>query len=350
MSLTDISYYIRKFLPFVILFCLVFLILTYAIKLTFIYLQMKNPQSVYTNPVFGKIKKPVTKDALYDANLNFIIDTIEGRPITATETAKVFYIPPPTTRFGYREKIYLVAKTFGFDTEIVKHQMTGKEAIFADDKQKLAVDITNFNFTYEYDFKNDVSLFEKTLPPGKKESETKAIDFLKSVGRYPEELAKGKTNIIYLFFNQTTQTMTVLDKTANISANIVEVDFYRPDVDDYPIISPSYFNSQHYVLMVFNENGFKILRAQVKFFDKSDEQVGVYPVKTGEMAFTSLKSGKALIITKPTDQKDIVIKKMFLGYLDSDIYEDYFQPIYVFLGQGNFVAYVPAVIDDYLVE
>jgi GTP cyclohydrolase III len=39
---------------------------------------------------------------------------------------------------------------------------------------------------------------------------------------------------------------------------------------------------------------------------------------------------------------------MFLAYLDLDAYAEYVQPVYVFLGNDNFVGYVPAIDDKYL--
>ena len=41
---------------------------------------------------------------------------------------------------------------------------------------------------------------------------------------------------------------------------------------------------------------------------------------------------------------------MFMGYYDPDIYQGYLEPVYVFLGTDNFVAFVPAVIDEYLIK
>lgn len=348
MTLTEVSFYSRKFAPFVLLFLLILLILYYLIKVLLLTLIPPKQTSIYYNPIFGKIKKPVIKDFTPSSNLNFSIDTIEGRPVTATESAKVYFLPSATARFGYREKIYLIAKTLGFDTEAVKHKLEGKEAIFKDEKQSLQIDITNFNFTYEYSFENDPQIFQNTIIPQKKESQDKAVDFLRKIGRYPEELAQGKTNTIFISYNPDAKQMRLLE--TNMGANMVEVDFYRPDQEQYPIISPKYFNSQNYVMMAFYPSDFKIIKAQIKYYEKSEAQVGFYPIKTGDAAWEALKTGKGLVIQNESESKDIVIKKMFLGYFDPDIYQEYLQPLYVFLGENNFVGYVPAIRDDYFTE
>lgn len=348
MTLTELSYYSRKSAPFALLFFLILLILYYLIRVLLITISPPSKPSIHINPIFDKIKKPQIANTMEGSGLKFTIDTIEGKPITATESANVYFLPSATTRFGYREKIYLIAKTLGFNTEAVKHKLEGKEATFADDKRKLQIDITNFNFTYEYSFDSEPEIFQNTTIPTKKEIEDKATNFLKSLGRYPEELAQGKTNIIFVNYEPEEKMMKLVE--AGMEANMVEVDFYRPDQEQYPVVSPSYFNSQNYVMMVFYPNEFKIIKAQIRFFEKSESQIGIYPIKSGDAAWGELVAGKGMIVQNPQDEKDIIINKMFLAYLDPEVYQEYLQPVYVFLGENNFVAYVPAVVEEYFTQ
>lgn len=348
MTLTELSYYSRRMLPVFIIFFIVFLIFVYAIKLMFIYLDMARPHTIYTNPVFGPITRPAVKDASSSAGYIFTLDTIEGQPITASEAAKVYFLPQASARFGYTQKIYPVAKLFGFNTEIIRHNLVEKIATFVDDRRKLAIDITNNNFRFELSFNRYPKLFEETTIPSRSEIENKTIDFLKTVGRYPEELAKGKTNIVYLLYDPVEQSMTPVQRS--VDANAVEIDFYRPDIDNFSTVSPSYFNSQNFMVLVFKQDTMTVLRAQIAFFEKSEEQIGVYPLKTGEMAFEELKNGQGIVVSPSKTKKDISIKKMFTAYYDSDIYQQYLQPVYVFLGEDDFVSYIPAVLNKYLTE
>lgn len=352
MTLTELSYYSRKLLPFVLIFFIVFLTFFYMIKLLFVYLGGTKKMGIYTNTVFGKIKKPFVKDTSSSARFSFTLDTVEGEPVTATDSAKIFFLPPSAARFGYREKIYLMAKAFSFNTEFVKHKLVDKEGSFSDLNQSLSIDITNFNFTYKYKFEKKPDLFINATIPGKTVAENKAVDFLKMVGRYPDELAKGKLNTIFLNYNPQTDELNVSKRPQE--ANIVEVDLYRPDIDavpqTIPIVAPKYFTSQNYVVMVFQGKDYKILKSQIRFFEKSDEQVGVYPLKDGNLAWSQLKEGKGIVVQTPKNEGPIVVKKMFMGYLDPDVYQDYLAPVYVFLGENNFVSYVSAVKDEYLSE
>lgn len=299
------------------------------------------------NTVFEKLKIPDIPEASRSAKFAFTLDTIEGQPVTATSAGYVYFLPPSTTKLQFKDKTYRMAQTIGIDTDVVKHQLINQiQYLFQDGTQKLTVDITNFNFSYDYKLELDQDILpDLKAPPSEPEIKNTAIDFLKSIGRYPDELSQGKLNIIYLNFNPESKTLAVVQDPKD--ANMVEVDFYRPDVQTYPIVSRKYFNSQNYVVMVFYRSLFKIVRAQVQFFEKSTEQVGMYPLKTGDKAWQDLVDGKGYVTVSP-GVKDVKIKQMFMGYYDPDTYQQYLQPVYVFLGEGNFVGYVPAVDDAWL--
>ncbi len=348
MTLTEVSYYSRKLLPFAVIGMLVLLILFYAVKLLFLVLQGPQVQQTYINPVFNKITPPRISNASGSAGLNFTLDTIEGEPVTASQTAKVFYIPPTATRFGYKEKAYLMAQTLGFNTETMKYELKQTQAVMSDPLQTLTVDISNFNFLYEFRFERNQALFQGLTIPAETDITNKAIDFLKSVNRYPDELAQGKTNIVYLNYDPIANSMTRADRAQD--ANMVEVDFFRPDIDGFSTVTSKFPNSQNFVLMIFKNQDFKILRAQVNFFEKSTDQVGVYPLRSGALAWSELKEGKGIVLSGDQNQKNVTIKTMFTAYYDPDTYQDYLEPVYVFLGTNNFYAIIPAVDSGYLTK
>jgi hypothetical protein len=100
--------------------------------------------------------------------------------------------------------------------------------------------------------------------------------------------------------------------------------------------------------MVFHNDEPTMIKAQIKFFEKEDDKVGIYPVKTGDQAYQDLKDKKALIVSPGTDTGTITIKKMGMGYFDPDFYQQYLQPMYYFIGEHGFIAYVPAIWDQYI--
>lgn len=306
-----------------------------------IYLDTNKVATIYTNPIFGKVGLPELPNSSSSAGFKFTLDTIEGHPVTATDTANVYFLPKYNPRFGYSEKIYLIAKSFGFDTEVVKHQLSGKIATFIDEEKTLTIDISNFNFKFDRKVNDELFSSPDLTIPVRTVIENKAIDFLKKIGRFPDELAKGPTNIIYLKYNPINQNYVNVEKSSE--AQLVEIDFGRPDIDTFKAVTPKFFTSQNYVIMLFKGDEFQIIKSQIAFFEKSDEQVGTYRVKTGEEAWAELNSGMAFVVAGTQGQKNILIKDMKLRYLDPDTYQNYLQPVYVFLGEGDFVAYLQAI-------
>ena len=340
MTLTELSYYVRRALPYVLLAGLIFLIIFYSIKLYFVYLEANRPPITYINQMFGPLPALDLSQATSSAGYKFTLDTIEGVPVTATGSAAVYFLPEVPTRFGYREKIYLMAKTFGFDTTTISHELSDKEASFSDDAAELTVDIGNFNFRYVNNIEIN-SLVTGSINLSKTEILNKATDFLRSTGRYPDELARGTTNVIYLKYDPRIRDFVNVERVYEASA--VEIDFYRPTINDLPITTPRFFNSQNFVVMDLKDGEPRIIRAQMNFFEKSEEQFGVYPLKSGQEAWQELTDDKGLIVAGTRGLKNATIKKMFIAYLDPSIYQPYLQPVYVFLGESDFVAYVPAV-------
>ncbi|MCL4364114.1 hypothetical protein M1328_02640 [Patescibacteria group bacterium] len=347
MTLTELSYQVRKLLPFLVLFILVFLIIFYSFKLLFVYLEANQAKPPIVPTLFGKIDVPTVNEATSSANFKFTLDTIEGHPVTTTDSAKVFFLPKPATRFGYREKIYLMAQALGYDTQVTDYKLNGNLAVFDDGIHVLTINIGNFNFTYESKPDSSTLASSGTYIPSQTDVQNKAIDFLKGVGRYPEELATGTTNIIYLKYDPGLDTYTNVDN--QYSANLVEVDFYRQNVDGIPVATPRFFTSQNYVIMQFNKDGYQVVKAQVAFFEKSDTQVDLYPVKTADVAWQELLDGKGIVVAATKGVRQISIKQMSIYYFDPDVYQSYLEPVYVFIGDNDFVAFVPAVTDQYLI-
>lgn len=347
MTLTEVSYYTRKLFPIVATVS-VFLILFYFLTVSFVkYYQSTRQKTVPINPVFGKLTKIKlsTGGLSYPIEANFNLDNIEGRPTEATSAAKVFFLPAKTTRFGYLEKIYLMAKTLGFDTEIIKHKLDSTRAIFEDSEKKLVVDIADFNFEYGLKGNQKKDFLEDATIPEDNRLRDSAKNFLGVLGKYSTELTKGYENTVYLTLDENGEFIA----TENIEiAKAAEVDFFRADIGDIPVVSAKFPFSHNFVAMVFKNNAHQILKAQIKFFERDKENFGIYPLKSGQTAFEELKNHKGIILSLGKNKNQFTIRKMFLAYFEPDIYQEYLQPVFVFVGDSGFAAIVPAVQKEYI--
>jgi len=355
MTLTEVNYYTKRFSPVAFIILLVGLILFFGVKLMVTYLGSQTVTTTTTAPVnyeptFDKIKAPQIENTIKPSDFSMVLDTLDGTPNIeeATSAAEVYFIPQKVASFGFLSKIYLMAKAAGFDTDITQHRLENKTAIFDDGKRKLTIDIRTFNFTFAYTITGDDNVTPPEVPLPENTFYNDASTFLSAIDRYPKALAQGERNMVYMRLNPETSEIVPLNSAE--SANLVEVDFFLPDLNGLPVVSSTYYNSQNFVMFVLGEAGPKIVKAQIQYFDRSEDQVGLYPLRTAQQAWEDLKNGKGLVVSAQSKSGEIKIQKVFLSYMDPAIYQEYVQPVYVFLGNSEFVAYVPAVSEEYFIQ
>ena len=354
MTLTEASYYFRKYLPFAVAGFLILLIVFYIFKLLFIYIaSLDKKQTIVLKEIEGiegfKLEKPqfLSNTVTDSQGIKFTLDTPEGSPIEASEAATVYYVPPTSGKIVNKSKAESMAAQarFGFAKTMQKKvDSKNNKYIFSDTMRKLEIDLTNFNFTYKYEMKKDENLFAKVKMTSETDTKNRAIEFLKSMGKYPEELAQGQINVIYIDYDQATDTSTIVKRSQD--ANMIEVDFFRADFGDTQIATPTFFNSQNYIMLVPQETDYQLVAAQVNFFEKSTDLTGTYALKTGAEAWEELTAGNGDVVYNQGNKTSIIIRKMQLRYYDPDVYQQTIQPVFVFLGD-NFAAYVPALKESY---
>ena len=347
MSLTQLIKYIKKFGPLALLGIIIFFILFYSIRVALILNQNRQGENIVLNPVFGKLPRPKILSSTTSAGLKFQIDTIEGKPVTATKSANVYSLLPTSTKFGYRDRISKMAKQLGFaDTNT--YSLVGDTTTFKNDSQSLDIKISNFNFKYLYQYEKDADLFIRSIIPTAQESVNNSISLLQSLDRFPSEFDSANTTSSYFYFNS--EKKITVPVARNIDANIVEVNFYRKNLDDIPTVSTRFPNSNNYVKLASSSKEFVPIEVQINFFERSLDNVGAYPLISGDVAYELLKKGKGVVLLNSNpDNKNIIIKKMYVAYFEPEIYMKYLQPFYVFEGDG-FATIIYAISPGYKAE
>lgn len=125
---------------------------------------------------------------------------------------------------------------------------------------------------------------------------------------------------------------------ANTKALKSSYPFYRPDPDRGLIRA---------VISGSKEIKDSIISLEYNYTTVDYANIGIYPLKTGETAWRELDAGGGYVTDKSPKSGSIAIRRIILGYYDSPS-QKYAMPIYVFLGDQNFIAYVSAVSDSVL--
>jgi hypothetical protein len=145
-------------------------------------------------------------------------------------------------------------------------------------------------------------------------------------------------------------------------SDFVQIDLFRKNIDEidpeskakeikasYPFYRPNPNKGLVRVVVSGSKNvNDKVISMDYEYNTINYKKNGTYPIKTGEEAWAELESGGGFVFRGDSIANEMKIRRVFLGYYDPEISLGYTMPIYIFLGDQNFTAYVSAVADKWV--
>ncbi len=354
MTLTELAYQSRIIGKVVGVFAGVLLLLYLVILVLIETLKPPVAPTIHLKTSFGPLEKLLFEQGQTSPKLKYILDTVDGELPVTTASAAVYYIPELQTTLVYLNKIATIAQSFGFDTNVTRHEILSDEWVKYEDSSKvLTINIKYFHFKFQLKPSASLQKLVEATPSARFADKEKdfiedARQELQSADSYPPDLATGKINQVYMRYDLATGTFVKVGPTETPSA--IRIDFFRKDEKDMPVMQPGgYLESKTYVILAPLVQGkTNVTEMQFIHFDRLEEP-GVYPLITVQDAWEQLQADKATLITLGDRTKTTVnIKKIFIGYYDPGTYQKYFQPIFVFYGDNDYVSYLPAVTPEYI--
>ena len=362
MTLTEAAYYLRKIIPIAVLGIIVIFILVITIKIAELAAPVHTDKPMPTPmPAYGQLPEIILPNAgKLPTDKTYSIETIRGVPETATSSARIYFIPKKAATLGFREKAAVLAKALNFDDKTMTTKLdhipgsTANKTLntytIVDKNKRLVVDIDTENYTFTQDFDEETKgLLTDVTIPDEDTIKSKVRTIMDKLGRYPPDLAQGIQTISYITYKEASgsaQASADIVKDPQ-AANMVAVDFFPPNINDIQSVTEEYFGSPNRIVFIpKNTSSDYVLKAQVQVFERSEEQFSPYALRTGDQAYADLQAGKGFLIQGKeglTNRTNIKIIKMTTAYLIPSTYTEYIQPVYVFIGDEGFVAYVPAV-------
>ena len=166
---------------------------------------------------------------------------------------------------------------------------------------------------------------------------------------YPDDFEGGRFEHNYL----KTESGGFIVANSLSDANIIRIDLFRKNYDNLATVTQT-ANEGNVWFMVsgIKERGKEVIAGEYHYFPIDETQVATYPIKTADMAWQEFSSANYYPASLGTtlEGENIKIRKVYLAYYDAGIYTEFFQPVYVFEGDKNFVGYIPAVVTDYYGE
>lgn len=347
-TLTETAYYTRQGLKFTFFAVLALLLLRFLVGGAISVWQNIRPVSPLQPTVaFGKlspIKFPTGKTPT--KSITYTQEFVGGGLPESSSSAKVYFTPSPGPNFLSLERSNEFARSLGFNVEAAS--LTPILYLWADSEypaRTLQKDIVNGNFLLTYDYNADRSaLAEKSLPYGKTAT-SEAWGFLGRYGLNLPDLSEEGGVVSFWQF-----TGSALISTPSVSeADIVRVDFFRSPVDNLPLVTSSFKEAPVYFLLSGSGGKKRILTLYYIFRTIEHGIFATYPLKTTSEAWEELVAQKGYIANfGGVKGYNVTIRKVYLAYYDSEVYESYLQPIFVFEGDEGFRVYVPAVTREWV--
>ena len=266
--------------------------------------------------------------------ITYKIETISGELPELVPQAKVFAIGEAEILFGDLERAKIKASRLGFSQPPI--EVGGGWAKFIDQSSQnriLTIETTSGNFTLDSNFLSNNALIG-TRPKSEEEAMGLALGFLGNFDVEEKEFPRGKVQTIKLAI----EAGKLKEAPGLSSTNLMQFNFQRADIDKLPIINPQINMSKVWALVARNE----VVAAKLSILDIQKHQFATYPLKGTKKAFEDLKNGKAAY-NKESDNEFFPIRDVSLGYLETEKFEAFLQPVYLFKSDDGLIAYVDAV-------
>ncbi len=353
MNLSEISFNFKSAIKYLGIGLVVLFILWLLWLLLVFLFGLINPKKIGPDIAFGKLPVPFTANFVPSPNL-FSLETPGGvLPIPPT-TLKVYKVPNVEGKFTSLENAKKIARSNGLDADPDK--ISENEWQFTSNKvraRNLKYNIVTGNFVFTYDWVSDPSSLVGIFKTNDAEITKLARSFIKDFNSLKPDLVNGKSRITFwkLAGKDKNQVSSYSD------ANAVLVEIFRDKLEDkYEVIEGNPDKSSINVLIsAAQKTEKKLLELNYTYWHYDKAKIGTYPPKTPLKALDDLKKGNGYAVIGGSEVFDYVeIAKISLAYLNPITEVRYFQPIYVFEGDGlvkgvrkSFVAYVSAISSNY---
>jgi len=356
-TLTEASVTARKAIKWGGIGFVVITILWYLGVAAVNYYKLLNPPPLPpASVVFDKLQGVSFPDS--KSRPKILLELPTGRVPVFPDRMRVYWAPTKRSGFADAGRAVETAAAIGFLFKPL--QPTETNYIWNNQDQlnsKLDMNIISGHFKLSRQWQNNPTLAVMGNFASDKAVVTETENYLKRVSLLNED-AIGVEKVTYLK-NDVGKLVNALSLS---DADFVQIDLFRKNIDEIDpasktkevVASYPFYRTDptkgliRVVISGSKVQSEKIISMDYEYTDIDYAKSGTYPIKTGEEAWAELSSGGGYVSIGGPRTGEVKVRRIFLGYYDSNQNQKFAMPIYIFLGDQGFTAYVSAVKDEWI--
>jgi hypothetical protein len=307
------------------------------------YTRLNPPPTPAPTVGFGRLPSPAFPSQLQeDKPQSYELGTVGNRFPGYGSQIAVYFIPTATPNLTALDRAREKANNLDFvfppekvTNDIYRWRQSNPLS------SSLEMNIITGTLEMKVDWASSVTLLDKRNIPSRDGVRSKTRDLMRQAGILQTDVATAEPELTYV-----RALAGEIRPVASVSeADFVRANIYRVGPQGIPTVTSN--PEQGVVSALFSGSqaqGEDILEFTSQYYPVDWKTFHTYPMISATAAFDLLKAGEGFIATPlPSGKTTAVIRNVFLAYYEPSAPQNYYQPVYVFTGDDNFRAIVPAL-------
>ena len=283
--------------------------------------------------------------------LEYKIETPTGTFPEFPETMPVYLMPKASISISSADSAITKAQAFGFGSIPLKLSDTLYKFLHPTIPSSMEINIVTETFSTSYNLAADPTPIKTTLPTPDVAT-SKAKSFLSKGNSLPEDVEDGTVTHEFL----KVEGQNLVSAISLSEADLIKVNLFREPINlgdeknplNYLSLPPNPDTANIWAIVSGSQD---VIASQYHYYPIEKSKIETYPIKTAQQAYDALIAGKGYISNLGLNRDGkVTIREITLAYFDPNIQSQFYQPIFVFRGDRDFWAYVPAVTSEYYEE
>lgn len=279
--------------------------------------------------------------------LEYTLDTPDGTLPAFPTQFNVYYMPQKTANLFSFDRMKQKASSLGFTGEPIQDSETLYKFFHPTNPSTLTADIVYDTFSLSFNLAADSTPLNERAPDIETAKQV-VRQQLQQAGSLPGDLEGEVLNEFLRVEGQNLVRALALSDAQLTKISLIRTPLTINEVEYPHVTANPKEGNVWFIVSGSREREKTLIAGEFRYFPVDLTRIETYPIKTSTEAFEDLKAGRGYIANLGLNTSGkVTIRRIFIAYYDPNIPYNFYQPVAVFVGDGEFTAYVPLVTNEY---